>query len=74
MVCGMILSACSRNEIVNQSIEEYKIQNENLQSKVKELEETIQNYKETEDDKTLIETDIKYNFRIVNKFPPPINR
>ena len=65
-ICSIFLSACSRNETVNQSIEEYKIQNENLQSKVKELEETIQNYKDAEDDKTQTETDIKPNFRVTD--------
>ncbi|MDF2884012.1 MAG: hypothetical protein K0R54_4578 [Clostridiaceae bacterium] len=47
-IFSMILLSCSRNESVNLSIEEYKIQNENLQSKIKKLEEAIQNYKDSE--------------------------
>ncbi len=58
----MTLSACNRNETVNQNIEEYKIQNENLQSKVKELEETIQNYKDAEGSEIKMGTETKSDF------------
>lgn len=64
IICSMTLSACNRNETVNQNIEEYKIQNENLQSKVKELEETIQNYKNAEGSEINTGAETKSDFRV----------
>lgn len=64
LICSMALLACSRNETVNQSVEEYKIQNENLKSKVDELEEIIQNYKEAEASVVKTEADTKSDFGV----------
>lgn len=64
IISNLTLSACSRSETVNQSVEEYKIQNENLQSKVDELEATIQNYKEAEANVIKAEADTKSDFRV----------
>lgn len=64
LICSMTLLACSRNETVNKSIEDYKIQNESLQSKIKELEETVHNYKEAEASVIKAGTETKSDFGV----------
>lgn len=64
IVSSMIMSSCSSNETVNQSVDEYKVKNENLQSRVDELEEIIQNYKDAEAIVVKEEPEDKSNFGV----------
>ncbi len=59
-------SACSYNETVNQDIEEYKTQSENLTLKIAELEEIIQSYKDGEECDGQTETDVCSNCSVSN--------